>query len=198
MWISPTLTLANDHVVLEPLAVAHSRELEEAVREGEIYRHFWTSTPSPQNMRADIEGKLARRDAGDMIPFAVRSAFTQQIVGVTTYYALQQEVPHLEIGYTWLAQSAQGCGINPAMKLLMLKYAFEELGCAAVGIRTKWSNQQSRRAIEKIGFKLDGILRASARHKNGALDDAVVYSMLSSEWPAVKALLHHRLASSSQ
>lgn len=148
-------------------------------------------------MHADIESKLARRDRGDMIPFAIRSAFTGEIVGVTTYYDLSPEVPHLEIGYTWISADAQGTDINPSMKLLMLEYAFESLGCEAVGIRTKWTNQQSRRAIEKVGFKLDGIIRASARHKNGLLVDQVLYSMLKSEWPAIKAGLVCRITQSN-
>lgn len=197
MWISPDLTLKNDVVVLEPLSLAHCPDLEEAVKEGNIYRDFWTSTPSPEQMHRDIEAKISRREAGDMLPFAIRCGRTNKIVGMTTYYSLQPHVPHLEIGYTWIAKSAQGTVINPAMKLLMLRYAFEVLGCEAVGIRTKWNNQQSRRAIEKVGFKLDGVLRASVRLRNGALDDAVVYSMLRSEWPAAQSLLQHRIDSMS-
>ncbi|QGU02054.1 Putative ribosomal N-acetyltransferase YdaF [Corynebacterium kalinowskii] len=194
MWISPTLTLANDHVRLEPLSVAHTPELQQAVREGKIYENFWTSTPSPETMHTDIEDKLALRDRGDMAPFAVRSSFTNETLGVTTFYDLKPKVPHLEIGYTWIRQSAQGGMTNPAMKHLMLEYAFEELGCEAVGIRTKWTNRQSQRAIEKIGFKLDGVIRASARHKNGLLVDEVLYSMVRSEWPALKAGLEQRLS----
>lgn len=193
MWISPDLTIRSDDVVLEPLSLAHCPDLEVAVKEGDIYRDFWTSTPSPEDMCRDIEDKLNRREAGDMIPFAIRCGRTNRIVGVTTFYSMQPQVPHLEIGYTWIAKSAQGTVINPAMKLLLLQYAFEVLGCEAVGIRTKWSNHQSRRAIEKAGFKLDGILRASVRLRNGALDDAVIYSMLRSEWPAAQSLLQRRI-----
>ncbi|MEJ6012331.1 GNAT family protein [Corynebacterium sp. H127] len=194
MWISPTLTLANDHVRLEPLSVAHTPELQRAV--GDLSEAFWTSTPTPEGMHADIEGKLQRRDTGAMIPFAVRSAFTGEALGVTAYYDLQPEVPRLEIGYTWISADAQGTDTNPAMKLLLLEHAFETLGCEAVGIRTKWSNQQSQRAIEKVGFKLDGIIRASARLRNGVLDDQVLYSMVKSEWPAVKAGLECRITGS--
>ena len=111
----------------------------------------------------------------------------------TTFYDLSPAIPRLEIGYTWTRASAQGTGTNPDSKLQLLTYAFEELGCQCVGIRTKWSNQQSRTAIERLGFKRDGVLRAHTRLRNGALDDAVLYSALPTEWPAIKARLETRV-----
>jgi hypothetical protein len=128
-----------------------------------------------------------------MVPFACIRLVDGVTVGVTTYYDLFPEVPRLEIGYTWSRASSHGTGTNPDSKLLLLEYAFEELGCQRVGIRTKWSNHQSLAAIERLGLKRDGILRSYARLRNGVVDDAVLYSALSTEWPAIKAGLTTRV-----
>ena len=193
LWISPSLTLTGQLVRLEPLTLAHVDALREAVRDGELHTAWWTSTPSPDAMAADIRSKLALRDAGSMLPLACIRLVDGVTVGVTTYYDLFPEVPRLEIGYTWSRASSHGTGTNPDSKLLLLEYAFEELGCQRVGIRTKWSNHQSRAAIERLGLKRDGILRSYARLRNGVVDDAVLYSALSTEWPAIKAGLTTRV-----
>ncbi len=195
MWIDPGLTLSGTLVRLEPLSTAHLDGLVEAVRDGDLgHRLWWTSTPSPESMAADIATKLEARDAGTMVPFACVRLADSQILGVTTYYDLDPRVPRLEIGYTWTRASAQGSGTNADSKLLLIEYAMEQLGCQRVGLRTKWTNQQSRDAIERLGFRLDGVLRAYARHANGALDDAVCYSLLAHEWPAAKLRLRDRVA----
>lgn len=194
MWISPSLELTGSLVRLQPLSLDHTDALIEAVQDGHLYEHWWTSTPTPNGMSADIMGKLARQEAGMMMPFVCISRTDDRVLGVTTYYDLFPEVPRLEVGFTWLRASAQGTGVNPDAKLQLLTYAFEELGCQSVGIRTKWSNQQSRTAIERLGFKRDGILRAHARLRNGVLDDAVLYSALPTEWPAIKSGLEFRVA----
>lgn len=113
---------------------------------------------------------------------------------MTAFCHLEPEHRRLEIGYTWLGRRAQGTGINPAMKLLLLSRAFEELGCLAVEFRTHWHNRQSRAAIEKLGAKQDGVLRNHQVMPDGTLRDTVVFSILDSEWPAVKAGLEHRLS----
>ena len=187
LWISPSLTLTGQLVRLEPLTLDHVDALREAVRDGELHTAWWTSTPSPDAMATDIRNKLALRDAGSMVPFACIRLVDGVTVGVTTYYDLSPEVPRLEIGYTWSRASSHGT------KLLLLEYAFGELGCQRVGIRTKWSNHQSRAAIERLGLKRDGILRSYARLRNGVVDDAVLYSALSTEWPAIKAGLTTRV-----
>lgn len=194
-WIDPGLTLTGRIVRLEPLSMSHLDGLVEAVRDGDLgEKLWWTSTPRPDQMAADISAKLVARDAGTMVPFTCVRLADAQVVGVTTYYDLAVEVPGLEIGYTWTRASAQGSGANPDSKLLLLEYAFEQLGCQRVGLRTKWTNQQSRAAIERLGFRLDGVLRSYARHANGVLDDAVVYSLLAHEWPAVKQSLADRVS----
>ncbi len=111
---------------------------------------------------------------------------------MTTYMNIEAETPRLEVGSTWMAVSAQGSGINPVIKLLMLERAFEELGCIAVEFRTHWHNRQSRGAIERLGAKLDGVLRSHQIYK-GTLRDTVVYSIVASEWPAVRRGLEARI-----
>lgn len=194
-WIDPGLTLTGRIVRLEPLSMDHLDALREATRDGDLGdRLWWTSTPNPERMADDIAGKLAARDAGRMVPFVCVRLADEQVVGVTTYYDLEPSVPRLEIGYTWTRASCQGTGTNPDSKRLLIAHAMEELGCQRVGLRTKWTNQQSRAAIERLGFRRDGVLRGYARHANGVLDDSVVYSLLSHEWPAVRRRLEDRVA----
>lgn len=193
MWISPSLSLTGQLVRLEPLSLDHTDALINAVCDGNLHTSWWTSTPGPDTMADDIRAKLALRDSGAMVPFACIRRSNEEMLGVTTFYDLSPAIPRLEIGYTWTRASAQGTGTNPDSKLQLLTYAFEELGCQCVGIRTKWSNQQSRTAIERLGFKRDGVLRAHTRLRNGALDDAVLYSALPTEWPAIKARLETRV-----
>ena len=114
-------------------------------------------------------------------------------MGVTTYLHLDPRNRNLEIGSTWIASTQQGTALNPAAKLLLLTRAFEELDCLRVEIRTHFMNRQSRAAVEKLGAKLDGVLR---RHKilaNGLVRDTCVYSILHDEWPEVKVGLEARL-----
>lgn len=194
-WIDPGLTLVGRLVRLEPLGTGHLDGLVDATRDGDLgHRLWWTSTPAPERMAADVAAKLAAREAGTMVPFACVRLTDGQLLGVTTYYDLDPRVPRLEIGYTWTRASAQGTGTNADSKLLLIEYAVEQLGCQRIGLRTKWSNQQSRAAIERLGFRLDGVLRAYARHANGVLDDAVCYSLLAHEWPAAKLKLQERVA----
>ncbi|MBI9000124.1 GNAT family N-acetyltransferase [Corynebacterium sp. CCM 9185] len=192
-WISSPPTLTGRIVELSPLHPDDAAELSKAVRDGDLHREWWTSTPSPDDMTADIAGKLVQAADGTMVPFVIRAATGGSALGVTCFYDLDPTVPRLEIGYTWLRASAQGTGANPEAKLLLLRYAFDELNCARVGIRTKFSNTTSRAAIERLGFKRDGVLRSHARLRNGTLDDAVLYSALEHEWPVIRSVLGNRV-----
>jgi len=190
------VTLAGDLVTLEPLRPDHHDELVEAASDGRLWELWYTSVPSPETMRADIADKLARQAAGEMLPFTVRRTDTGTVVGMTTYLNVEAEVPRLEIGSTWTAGSAQRTGVNAESKLLLLTHAFDVLGCLAVEFRTHWHNAQSRAAIARLGAKQDGVLRHHRRMPDGSLRDTVVFSILDSEWPAVRAGLRHRLARS--
>jgi len=184
--------LSGQHVTLLPLAMDHHDGLAEAARDGELWRLWYTLVPSPEGMAAEIERRLKLQQAGLMAPFTVLDA-AGQISGMTTYMNIDQSNRRVEIGSTWYAARVQKTPLNTEAKLLLLTHAFETLDCIAVEFRTHVFNQQSRRAIERLGAKLDGILRNHQRAKNGSLRDTCVYSILPSEWPAVKAHLQWQL-----
>ncbi|WOB07187.1 GNAT family protein [Piscinibacter gummiphilus] len=192
MSFAEPVTLKGQHATLEPLTLAHEAEAIEAVKDGELWQLWYTSIPEPGRMRAEIERRLGLQDKGSMLPFAVRNA-SGRLVGMTTYMNIDAVHQRVEIGSTWTAKSAQRGPLNTECKLMLLTHAFEQLGCIAVEFRTHFFNQQSRRAIERLGAKLDGILRSHQRTPNGALRDTCVYSIVASEWPAVKAHLRFQL-----
>ncbi len=188
-----SVTLSGRHASLEPLAAAHHADLLEAVRDGELWKLWYTSIPSPEGMRAEIERRLGLQQAGAMLPFAVRNRASGKIVGMTTYMNIDTNNRRVEIGSTWYARSAQRTPLNTECKLMLLTHAFETLGCIAVEFRTSFFNHASRRAIERLGAKQDGILRSHQRHSDGSLRDTCVYSILAHEWPAVKRHLEFKL-----
>jgi RimJ/RimL family protein N-acetyltransferase len=188
------VTLAGSLVVLEPLRPEHHDGLVAAASDGRLWELWYTAVPSPETMRADIAAKLAEQAGGTRLPFVVRRTDTGAVVGTTTYLNIEADVPRLEIGSTWTARSAQRTGINAESKLLLLTHAFDVLGCLAVEFRTHWHNLQSRTAIERLGAKQDGVLRNHRRMPDGSLRDTVVYSILDSEWPAVRSGLRYRLS----
>ena len=188
-----SVTLSGRHASLEPLAAAHHDDLLEAVRDGKLWKLWYTSIPAPEGMRAEIERRLGLQQAGAMLPFAVRNRANGKIVGMTTYMNIDTNNRRVEIGSTWYARSAQRTPLNTECKLVLLKHAFETLGCIAVEFRTSFFNHASRRAIERLGAKQDGILRSHQRHSDGSLRDTCVYSILAHEWPAVKQHLEFKL-----
>lgn len=188
------LTLHGSLVTLEPLSHSHHDELVDAVRDGELWNLWYTVVPTPEQMKAEIERRLAQQAAGSMLPFVNRRNSDGLVLGMTTYMDIDLELPRLEIGSTWNRASASGTGTNADAKLLLLTHAFEVLGCPAVEFRTHWMNAQSRAAIERLGAKLDGVLRSHRRMADGSLRDTCVYSIIESEWSQVRAGLRHRLA----
>jgi len=188
------ITLTGRHAALEPLTYAHQDALAAAVRDGELWKLWYTSVPSPEGMRAEIERRLGLQQAGSMLPFAVRSLASGKIVGMTTYMNIDANHRRVEIGSTWYARSAQRTPLNTECKLMLLTHAFESLDCIAVEFRTAFFNYPSRRAIERLGAKQDGILRNHQRYADGSLRDTVVFSIVAHEWPAVKRHLEFKLA----
>jgi RimJ/RimL family protein N-acetyltransferase len=188
------VTLTGDVVTLAPLCTEDAGALATAVADGRLWELWYTAVPTPAGMAADVEARLAQRDAGTMLPFTVRRNDTGAVVGATTYCNVDADTPRLEIGYTWTAVSAQRTGVNTESKLLLLGHAFGALGCRAVEFRTHWHNTQSRTAIAALGAKQDGVLRNHRRLPDGSLRDTVVFSITDSEWPAVRNRLRHRLA----
>ena len=185
--------LTGEIVRLEPLSHDHAAGLVEATKDGELWKLWYTSVPTPDGMEAEIDRRLVLQDAGTMIPFATRDLRSGKVIGMTTYMNIDASLPRVEIGSTWNAKSAQGSGTNPESKLLLLTHAFEVWDCSAVEFRTSWHNRQSRAAIEKLGAKLDGVLRQHTRTSDGSLRDTCVYSVVQAEWPQVRASLRFRL-----
>jgi RimJ/RimL family protein N-acetyltransferase len=187
------VTLKGRHVSLEPLRVEHHDALAEAVRDGELWKLWYTIVPSTGDMRADIERRLANQRAGNMLPFAVRDA-TGRIVGETTYCNIDAPRRRVEIGSTWYAKSVQRTPLNTEAKHLLLTHAFEQMNCIAVEFRTSFFNHSSRKAIERLGARQEGILRNHGWHKDGTLRDTVIFSITMQEWPAVKSNLEFKLS----
>jgi RimJ/RimL family protein N-acetyltransferase len=191
-WIKP-VRLELGSVALEPLAHAHVPSLQAAVVDGELWRLWYTSIPTVEGMAEAVERRLERQRSGTWLPFAVTDAVSRQAIGMTCYLNIERDVRRLEIGGTWYRRSAQGTDVNPACKMLLMGHAFEALACRAVELRTHALNSQSRRAIEGLGAKLDGILR---NHFDafGNERDTCVYSVIASEWPTVRRHLAWRLS----
>jgi RimJ/RimL family protein N-acetyltransferase len=191
-------TLTGAHVRLEPLRAEHHDALVQAVRDGDLWNHWYTAIPTPEGMAAEIERRLQLQAQGSMCPFAVIDPATHQPVGMTTYMNIDAANRRVEIGSTWYRQSVQRTPLNTEAKRLLLAHAFEHLNCIAVEFRTHFFNQQSRRAIERLGAKLDGILRSHQINPHplgaGALRDTCVYSIIATEWPNVRAHLDHQLS----
>jgi N-acetyltransferase len=193
MTFAAPVTLRGEHVTLEPLAVAHAEGLREAVKDGELWKLWYTTIPAPEGMNAEIERRLGLQEKGSMLPFAIRRNDTGALCGMTTYMNIDATHKRVEIGSTWYAQSAQRTAINTECKLLLLGHAFERLGCIAVEFRTDWFNKRSQAAIERLGAKRDGVLRNHMVMADGRIRDTVVYSIIQSEWPGVKRNLLHRM-----
>ncbi|MGA7327908.1 MAG: GNAT family protein [Rhodomicrobium sp.] len=193
-WLQP-VTLSGTRVTLVPLEESHRADLAEAVKDGELWRLWYTSIPAPEKMAEEINRRLRLQDRGEMLPFAVISS-EGKAAGMTTYMNVDAANRRVEIGSTWYCKSVQRTGLNSECKLLLLGHAFETLNCIAVEFRTHFFNVQSRRAIERLGAKMDGILRSHQLAANGTLRDTCVYSIIAAEWPAVKAGLSWKLGRS--
>lgn len=190
-WPDP-ITLRGRHAALVPLHADHAAALAEAVGSGELWKLWYTSIPSPAGMAAEIARRLDLRSRGSMLPFCVLDAEGVPC-GMTTYMNIDAVHRRVEIGSTWYAQRVQRGPLNSECKLMLLAHAFETLQCIAVEFRTHRFNTQSRRAIERLGAQLDGILRSHMVAPNGSLRDTAVYSIIAAEWPTVRAHLSWQL-----
>jgi len=190
-WLEP-VTLSSPYAQLKPLSRDHVDGLTEAVRDGELWKLWYTSVPRPEEMAREIDRRLGLQASGAMLPFTVFDA-EGGIAGMTTYMNVDAANRRVEIGSTWYARRVQRSAVNTQCKLLLLAHAFETLDCIAVEFRTHFFNHQSRRGIERLGAKQDGILRNHQIAPNGTLRDTVVYSIIAGEWPVVKAHLTYQL-----
>ncbi|WP_205520586.1 GNAT family N-acetyltransferase [Tropicibacter sp. Alg240-R139] len=191
MWATP-VTLHGQHANLVPLDPVHADDLAAASADGELHRLWYTWIPAPDQVGEEIIRRLSLQEDGSMVPFAVLNA-SGRAVGMTTYMNIDHTAKRLEIGSTWYARSAQRGPLNTECKLMLLRHAFESLDAIAVEFRTHALNHQSRRAIERLGAKLDGVLRSHMVMANGTLRDTAVYSIIAGEWPAVQVNLTWQL-----
>ncbi|MGI9473197.1 MAG: GNAT family N-acetyltransferase, partial [Rubripirellula sp.] len=175
-WPEPC-TLHGQHATLEPLSTSHHDGLCDAVRDGELWKLWYTSVPTPDKMTAEIERRLELQTQGSMLPFTVFDS-NRSVVGMTTFMNIDSANRRVEIGSTWYANRVQRSAVNTECKRMLMSHAFEVLACIAVEFRTSFMNQRSRRAIERLGAKLDGILRNHQRHNDGTLRDTCVYSVI--------------------
>ena len=192
-WIAP-VSLHGRHVRLDPLAPGHVPGLQAAARDGELWRLWYTSVPSPEQAAEYVDKALALQAQGLALPFVVRDA-AGEIVGSTRYGNVDADNRRVEIGWTWYARRVQRTALNTEAKRLLLGHAFESLGCAAVELRTSWFNHASRNAIARLGAKQDGVLRNHMRMPDGSYRDTVVFSIIANEWPMVKRHLEFKLES---
>ena len=191
-FIEP-VTLEGWHVTLEPLAREHEADVRRAAADGELWQLWYTSVPAPDKTVGYIDTALRMREELGAMPFAVRDNVSAEIVGCTRYFNVDAANRRLEIGHTWYATRVQRTAINTECKLLLLAHAFEKLKCIAVEFRTHWFNHASREAIARLGAKQDGVLRNHQIAPDGSYRDTVVFSIIESEWPAVRQHLRFQL-----
>ena len=198
MFLCQPVTLTGQYATLVPLVTEHHDDLVEAVLDGELWRLWYTAIPTPQGVAAEITRRLGLQDQGAMLPFAVIENATGKAVGLTTYMNIDNGNRRVEIGSTWYRRRVQRTALNTECKMLLLQHAFEQLQCIAVEFRTHFFNQQSRAGIERLGAKLDGVLRSHQVNPHpdakGTLRDTCVYSVTAPEWPTVRAHLNYQLS----
>ena len=185
--------LMGRHVQLEPLTRAHADGLRTAAADGELWTLWYTSVPTPEATEAYIDAALAAQAEGRALPFVVRDA-SGDIVGSTRFGNIEATHRRVEIGWTWYARRVQRTALNTEAKRLLLTHAFETMDCNVVQFCTHWHNLASRAAIARLGAKQDGVLRNHMIMPDGGTRDTVVFSIIASEWPAVRQGLDHRLA----
>ena len=194
MVVSP-VTLEGTHVRLEPLAKAHLEGLAEVGLDEELWRWIPTSVATREEMAAYIDTALSGQERGTSLPFAVTEKATGRAIGSTRYGNIDRAHHRVEIGWTWVAREWQRTAANTEAKYLLLKHAFETLGCMRVELKTDSLNERSRAAILRIGAREEGIFRNHIITASGRIRHTVYFSIIDSEWPAVKARLETKLTS---
>jgi RimJ/RimL family protein N-acetyltransferase len=192
-FVEPVTLPGERWVSLEPLAHEHLPKIAAASADGDVGSLWFTGAPSPQTAAQWVDMRLGFQQPDTGLTFVVRRLDDGTLIGSSSYLNVDPPNRRLEIGNTWYGASARRSGVNTETKLLMLRHAFEELGCVAVEFRTHFFNFTSRTAIERLGAKLDGILRSHQLVPDGTRRDTVVYSILDVEWPTVRTHLQFRL-----
>ena len=194
-WPDP-VTLEGEHATLVPLNRSHLADLAEATKDGELWKLWYTVVPTAEDMAGEIDRRLGLQEAGSMLPFTTIENATGQAVGMTTYMNIDAASKRVEIGSTWNRKRVQRGPMNTECKFMLLRHAFETLDCIAVEFRTHFFNHQSRGAIDRLGAKLDGVLRNHMVMADGSFRDTCCYSIIASEWPTVKTHLSYQMSRS--
>lgn len=184
--------LIGQHVTLEPLSTTHINALQQAVKDGEAWKLWYANVPTPDDMERYVNTAISQASEGNLA-YAVRLNSSNEIVGTTRYYNADIANRRAMLGYTWYSDKVRRTAVNTECKFLLLQQLFEDFDAIAVEFRTHFFNHASRNAIERLGAKLDGILRSHQIGRNGELRDTVVYSIIASEWPTVKQHLLSKL-----
>jgi RimJ/RimL family protein N-acetyltransferase len=187
------VVLEHQGIRLEPLCDEHHEALATAAADGRLWELWYVAVPPPDGMRAYVADALKGQREGTMLPWIVRDLASDTIIGSTRYHDIAPAIERVEIGYTWYGQSRQRTHVNTTCKLILLRHAFDALGCKVVGLRTDNFNFRSQRAIEALGAKRDGVIRHYGARRDGTVRDVVMYSILASEWPDVRRHLELRL-----
>ena len=190
-WLSAQ-KIKGEYVTLEALTINHVDGLKKAVLEGKSWELWYAKVPTPDLMSEYVSEAIAGSKKGD-VAYAIRSNDTNNIIGTTRFYNVDSKNKRAMLGYTWYSESVRRTPVNTECKFLLLKHIFENHSAIAVEFRTHIFNQNSRRAIERLGAKQDGILRSHQVMDDGSIRDTVVYSIIASEWPAVKNNLQSKL-----
>jgi RimJ/RimL family protein N-acetyltransferase len=191
-FVNPVVLTGEHWVSLEPLTAAHVPEIARAAADGDPGKLWFTAAPSPDTSGQWVDLRLAAQTPATGLTFVARD-MAGAVIGSSSYLNVDPPNRRLEIGATWFCASVRRSGVNTEAKLLMLGHAFDQLNCVAVEFRTHFMNRTSRAAIERVGAKLDGVLRSHQLLPDGSRRDTVVYSILDVEWPAVRNNLRHRL-----
>ena len=194
-WPDP-VTLEGEYATLVPLNRSHFDDLAEATKDGELWKLWYTFVPTAEDMAGEIDRRLGLQEAGSMLPFTTIENATGQAVGMTTYMNIDAASKRVEIGSTWNRKRVQRGPMNTECKFMLLRHAFETLECIAVEFRTHFFNHQSRGAIERLGAKLDGVLRNHMVMADGSFRDTCCYSIIASEWTTVKTHLSYQMSRS--
>ena len=190
------VTLEGKYVLLRPPSINDLEELSSAAQDGEIWNNPYALFPTPEEMSEYLQNLLKEEEQQQkktILPFIIIHKQSSKIVGTTRYLNIDYDNYHIEMGHTWLAKSYRRTVVNTESKLLLLQHAFENLNCIAVEIRTDILNDISRKAIERLGAKQDGILRNHKIMRNERIRDTVCYSIIKSEWPTVKENLLQKI-----
>lgn len=195
MIVEP-VTLAGEHVQLEPMLEAHHAALAEVGLDEDLWKWIPVPVRTPEEMKAYVDAALAEQARGASLPFTIVERATGNVIGSTRYANIERIHRRVEIGWTWVARPWQRTAVNTECKYMLLKHAFETLGCIRVELKTDSLNERSRAAILRIGAKEEGVFRNHMITASGRIRHSVYFSVTDSEWPVVKRRLEEKLKSS--